>query len=571
MQKVSRRTALIGGAGVLALAPTALAVGLAPRRFAAALVPAAHRPLETRGTTLESAAAPQGNGPYRRLTAGPGYAPVLREDLASRASATPSLIPLAAVVQLTDLHIVDAQSPARFEMFSAANGSAFRPQEALGTHGAARLIARINAIGAAPFTGRALDAVVSTGDNTDNGETLELDWYLAALSGGQVVANSGSRTLWEGAQSSGRPQWYNPESPVADVYKKAGFPELPGFFGRVAAPHTSAGLAVPWYAVFGNHDDSVCGSLSNLHSAWDDVYTGDVKFTRFTTDAANAAVHTLWTTSATTAAARGAVRELGELPALDRQWEVTADERRRPFSKAEYIGTHLAPENTGPGPVGHGFTADDLAAGRTYYTAQLAPGVLGVSLDSTTPAGLAHGSLTDQQFRWLEQTLAAHPDEYIVVFSHHTSTSMDNPLPDPDDPASPCHSGDEVRNVLHRHPQVVAWVNGHVHANRITPQRGSDALHSFWEITTASHIDFPQQARIIELARSGRGLLSIFTTLIESDAPYQAGYSDGSQTALASLYRELSFNDPHRAPGHEGEPTDRNTELLLADPLGSAL
>ncbi|GAA4193300.1 TIGR03767 family metallophosphoesterase [Gryllotalpicola kribbensis] len=566
MQKVSRRTALIGGAGVLALTPGVLALSLSPRTRAQAR-PAAHSPLVTAGTTLETAAAPQGSAGYRRLTSGPGYGPVLREELAVRASATASLTPLAALVQLTDLHIVDAQSPARFEMFAATNGSAFRPQEALGTHGAARLIARINSISAAPFTGRRLDAVVSTGDNTDNGELLELDWYLAVLNGGEIVANSGARTAWESVQSSGKSEWYNPELPVRDVYKGAGFPELPGFFGRVAAPHRSAGLSTPWYAVVGNHDDSVCGSLSNLHAAWNDVYVGDVKFTRFATDAANRAVRTLWSNAGNSPAARSAVRALGELPRLDRRWTVTADERRRPFTKADYVAAHLDPGNAGPGPVGHGFTSEDLAAGRSYYTARLAAGVLAVVLDSTNPAGLSHGSIADGQFRWLEEALATHPDDYIVVFSHHTSTSMDNRLPDPAAPGERRRTGAEVEELLHRHPQVVAWVNGHVHANRITPRRGTDAAHSFWEITTASHIDFPQQARIIELARSGPGILSIFTTLIESDAPYVSAYGDGSQEALASLYRELSFNDPHRAPQHQGRRTDRNAELLLADPF----
>jgi metallophosphoesterase (TIGR03767 family) len=558
--KLSRRTALIGGAGVLAAtlgADSLLSSSRAP----------AHTPISTAGTTLETVAAPQGGGGYRRLTAGAGYETVLRDELATRRSDTASLTPLAAVVQLTDMHIVDAQSPARFEMFAAQNGSSFRPQESLGTHGASRLVARINAIAAAPFTGRALDAVISTGDNTDNGEMLELDWYLTALSGGSIVANSGSRTRWEGVQSSGERSWYNPELAVADRYKKAGFPQLPGFFGRVGAPHTSEGLRVPWYAVLGNHDDSVCGSLSNLRDAWNDVYVGEVKFTKFQSANANAAMHTMWTTSGAKPTARAAARELNPLPSLDAQWLVTADDRRRPFSKSDYIAAHLAPENLGPGPHGHGFSSDDLAAARGYYTAEPAPGVLAVSLDSTNPAGLAQGSLDDQQFRWLEATLAANPDQYTVVFSHHTSTSMENPLPDPDRPEEPRHRGAEVQALLHRHPQVVAWVNGHVHANRITPHRGPDAKHSFWEITTASHIDFPQHARIIELARSGEGILSIFTTLIESDAPYQADYDDGSQSALASLYRELSFNDPHRAPAHEGQASDRNTELLLADPL----
>ncbi|HEY0249327.1 MAG TPA: TIGR03767 family metallophosphoesterase [Gryllotalpicola sp.] len=561
MQKLTRRAVLIGGAGALALAfgtgefVTARAAGTA------------QEPRYVEGTTLAEAAAPQGRGGYRRLGSGPAYTPRLRQELAARASATTALTPLAAFVQLTDLHILDAQSPARFEMFASENGSAFRPHEALGTHGAARLIARVNSLPGGPHTGRAFDAVVSTGDNTDNGETLELDWYLAALSGGRIVADSGAQAHWEGVQNSGRSDWYNPELPGADRFTKAGFPELPRYFDRLTAPHTSEGLHTPWYAVFGNHDDSVTGSLPNLHGAWDEVYTGTVKFTGFRADAANTAMRELWVRAATSPAARAAVREFATLPALADDWSVTADARRRPFTRADYLARHLDPAHTGPGPLGHGFHADDLAAGRTYYSFPLAPGVLGISLDSTNPAGLSHGSLSDRQFRWLEATLAAHPDEYTILFSHHPSGSMDSELPDPDRPEEPRHLGAEVTALLHRHPQLVAWVNGHTHANRIRPRRGPDARHSFWEINTASHVDFPQHARIIELARSGRGTLSLFTTLIESDAPYRAAYDDGAQTALASLYRELAFNDPHRAPGHEGTPTDRNTELLLTDPF----
>ena len=67
----------------------------------------------------------------------------------------------------------------------------------------------------------------------------------------------------------------------------------------------------------------------------------------------------------------------------------------------------------------------------------------------------------------------------------------------------------------------------------------------FWEINTASHVDFPQQSRLIELVDNHDGTLSIFATMID-----HAG--SGSRTAgniadplgLASLARELSANDP---------------------------
>ncbi|MGV7904396.1 TIGR03767 family metallophosphoesterase, partial [Mycobacterium kansasii] len=71
--------------------------------------------------------------------------------------------PLASFVQLTDMHIVDAQSPARFEFVHPFQAPAFRPQETLTTQGAVSLVERINAIAAGPFTGRAFDCVITTG------------------------------------------------------------------------------------------------------------------------------------------------------------------------------------------------------------------------------------------------------------------------------------------------------------------------------------------------------------------------------------------------------------------------
>jgi hypothetical protein len=104
---------------------------------------------------------------------------------------------------------------------------------------------------------------------------------------------------------------------------------------------------------------------------------------------------------------------------------------------------------------------------------------------------------------------------------------------------------------------VLAWINGHSHKNDIT------AHGSFWEISTASHTDFPQLARVIELVDNHDGTLSLFTTLVESGAPHRTDFADLSQTGLASLYRELAFNAPDSRTDLSGAPHDRNTELLL--------
>jgi hypothetical protein len=91
----------------------------------------------------------------------------------------------------------------------------------------------------------------------------------------------------------------------------------------------------------------------------------------------------------------------------------------------------------------------------------------------------------------------------------------------------------------------------------------------FWQIVTASHIDWPQQARLIDLVDNRDGTLSLWGTLLDHAAPPVPGRGD-SPANLASISRELAFNDP--APGEDGRPDarggegDRNVELVVRDP-----
>ena len=257
---VTRRSLLLAGAGGLAL--FALGKGSLAQTTDRALAVTASRAVSTRGTTLEQAASAAGSAGYRRLGAGPGFPLMVRQDLA-RAGSTrdTSRTAVASLVQVTDLHIMDAQSPMRFEYMIDIDPTAFRPHEALGTQAAAQLVKRINQLGSGPFGGRAFDCVVSTGDNTDNHETIELDWFLTIMNGGRITANTGATSEWEGVQSSGQAIYYNPALGVRDQFKDAGYPQIEGYFARVIHPHFSAGLRTPWYSVFGNHDDSINGLM----------------------------------------------------------------------------------------------------------------------------------------------------------------------------------------------------------------------------------------------------------------------------------------------------------------------
>ncbi len=96
------------------------------------------------------------------------------------------------------------------------------------------------------------------------------------------------------------------------------------------------------------------------------------------------------------------------------------------------------------------------------------------------------------------------------------------------------------------------WLNGHIHANRITP-RGS-----FWEVTTSSLVDWPCQARLVEIFKTRGGLLAIACTMLDHDG-----------ASLAGLHRELAGNVPLNGfdSWRPGTPADRDVTLLLRAPF----
>ncbi|MEU9211704.1 TIGR03767 family metallophosphoesterase [Streptomyces sp. NPDC048415] len=515
----------------------------------------------TRGTTLRSVAAPRsGSTGYRRLGDGPGWKRLVRGELAAAKSGRAERrTTLAAFVQLTDLHLIDAQHPLRLEYLRAQNKSAWRPHETLSVAGAVSLVERVNSLRGAPVTGSPLHFVMTTGDNTDNNSKTELEWFLKVMSGGRLSPNSGDPRHYEGVQSSGLKTYWQPDAALRDADKQLGFPRIDGFLEAAIRELRSPGLSLPWYSTVGNHDALPLGCYGSRGDSYlTDFAVGGKKLMSLPSAECTALAKSIKDGSSPKGTE---FRDL--LKAHARQMRsVTPDENRAPFTPAEYIRAHLDPANTGPGPIGHGYSSANLAAGTQYYTFRIAEDVIGVSLDTTDPGGHYEGSIGTAQLRWLEKTLRENKDAYVVVFSHHTSKTMRNRQADPAHPAEKRHGGDEVIALLASFSNVLAWVNGHTHKNEIIPH-AAPGNRSFWEICTASHVDYPQLARVIELVDNKDGTLSLFTTLIESAAPHATDFSDLTQTGLAALYRELSFNAPGARTDLSGSSRDRNTELLL--------
>lgn len=542
----------------------------------------------TAGTTLESTVAVVATevSGYRRLGVGPGWPVVVRTDLAAPAAGREGRRrALAAFGHLTDVHLIDSQSPARVE-FTDRLGllftSAFRAQETLTTQVGSAMVERINGLAGGPHTGRALDCVVSTGDNIDNQQHNELAWFLTLLDGGRLVPDSGAVGTYEGVQDadpgSYDPHYWHPDPPPpgkpVDEYKAlAGFPELPGLLAAAIAAFDTPGLRVPWFSTYGNHDGLLSGNVNGVTLGLrplDPLLTGPVKPLNL------AAVPTPANLSALLADPALLLGALGAQGVPVRV--VTPDPERRAVAPEEWIRAHLdSPTGT------HGYTEDHLATANLDYTFDVSPEVLGISLDTVNHGGYADGSLGASQLAWLEARLAevhgrhlgpggtevttGHADRLVLLFSHHNLGTIANVVPDPADPLDRRLGPAELLAVLRRFPNVVAWVNGHTHMNRVSPVGDPTGYTGgFWEITTAAHVDHPEHARVVEVVDNADGTLSILATILEHAGPATVDHDDRSVLGLASLSRELSANDPQPFDAL-GVATDLNVELVLRAPF----
>jgi hypothetical protein len=118
---------------------------------------------------------------------------------------------------------------------------------------------------------------------------------------------------------------------------------------------------------------------------------------------------------------------------------------------------------------------------------------------------------------------------------------------------------------------VIAHVNGHEHQNYVLPHRCEDdgqGDNPFVEVSTAAHIDFPQQSREIELVDNGDGTTSLVLTVLDHDGPPNpgGGHAGGTPLRLASIGREIAYNDYQGSRGARGDRSDRNVIVRLDKP-----
>jgi metallophosphoesterase (TIGR03767 family) len=503
---------------------------------------------------------------------------MVRGELARRSENPTPRRSLLFLVQLTDLQLADAQSPGRFEFFEYLRGRtgvhayvpAQRPQELLGPWACDVMASTIASLRESPDTGAPLGLALCTGDNLDNAQLNELTWYLALLSGGAVDPASGGPS-YEGVQMGGWPSdlsWH-PDLGIDRYKSRWGFPDYPGLLDEATRSFVAGGVGIPWLSCFGNHDGLAFGEV---------VPTPAYRLHVLGTEKPTAIAHGLEPIGHEDEFFASPERYLTG-PART----VTADPHRRIVSRRDFVEAHL---RAGGRPAGHGFDEHNLAEGTAYGVYDAVENVRMILLDTTNMDGRSDGSLGVRQFRWLEERLgevhapggstgasstSGRENRLVVLASHHGLTSMtnDRELANGPEEDQPRVTAGEVRALLHRHPNVVLWLNGHRHRNEVVLRESPEAPGSgFWEVSTVALADWPAQARLVELVANGDGTLSILCTMVDHLAGPDPRQAEGA-TRLAAIHRELAANVPAAsfAVRLEGGRQDRNVELVLPSPF----
>lgn len=478
---------------------------------------------------------------------------IVRSDLGGHCPTGPGQT-LLSLVHISDTHVIDSASPARSEWVELLAHQPLwqpllhmhRPYEALTHFALAAHIEALHAQPLAPASGRPYDLALFTGDNIDNAQANELEAFLSLVRGGQAslsaiggVHDVAGAEDWLATQAGGLWPYWCPQSDVPCAGKAMGLPVVEDFVARASASVHSPGLGFAWTSVAGNHDVLRQGTaLSN--AALEAIAIGARK---------TLAQPTGFAPTDPLGSFLDAPQAFSQTSAQAGTRAIAPDPGRRSISAQEFIDAHAH-------------------AGALGY-AQLAPGqrdtfvdtehVRVILLDTNHPWGDYQGSVGKQQLAWLDDCLAEvgrTPGRWAIIASHHGCASLVNQRGH--DPER-VHA-QALTDVLHRHACVLAWLVGHRHIHRIDahpprPQGRIGGGRGFWEIATASLIDWPSQTRAIELLRHSDGSLELVCT------PLDHRSAAGSLAALHhSLARRFAGA---QALTMQGRPQDGRVRLVF--------
>ncbi len=424
------------------------------------------------------------------------------------------------MAQLSDIHILDEESPARTINIDQITSPSWRKQEAHNCQVLDAMVRKLHQFNAL----RRLDCALITGDCIDNNQRNELEWFLGIMEGGVVVPNSGDL---EDPRKG-------PDNDPHDAFEAYGMG------------------GIPWYMVAGNHDVLIQGNLS--HGVFTDysIITGDPtrdKIRSIAMGRVNPPACNEIPPDESPLPDRCIPTDPGDLDSGD----LVPDSERRHLSKEEWFEMVLA---AGGLPAGHGFHNYAASSGDGDYVAEPTPGIpiRLVMLDTNSKLGAQgnYGRINDFLQPVLEQALA--DNMAVIVVSHHYTDAIPS-------------QGKQIRSTLTQFPNVLLHLVGHGHRNRVTAIPGHSPEFGYWEVQTCGLVSWPQQGRLIEVVDNRDGSLDLWLTLFDFDVDHQPTGKIVAASRFLAMY-EIHNGEEGGGAEAEGKVHDRNVILPVAIPEG---
>lgn len=476
---------------------------------------------------------------------------------------------LARIVHITDFQLADVKSPTRLEFMDRQRSDvrlrdfipSYRPQEPFIYYMVLALVRTINNLDPSERFSSRVSVVVTSGDLIDNAQQNEMSWVLKILGGGQVELPSGQQEFeFVSSLSFGDDYYWKPQG-SGDFYQvQYGYPRVDGLLEVSILPFLSEGLGCKWLGCNGNHEmltqgiGRVDGRMSEIstseHKSIDLPYElGLDPYSSFVDNPS--------------AFFENAVHK-----------SVATDEGRAHQDRRGVVQAYL----DAPGePTGHGFSTWNLETNTAYYSYDLNPDVRIITLDTAIAGKGAQGAVDRAQFEWLSEKLeevstrkyldgrwqqSSHErDAYVIITSHHPVSQMAESIDD-EQMVNP----EELVALFHRFPNVILWLAGHTHVNKITPfysPHGSE--YGFWHVTTSSIMDWPCQFRDIEIFECEDGDLEITLEMCNVGVPTSPHRAKDNASWVASWHRLVAYNTSlNRLAYLEGHRHDRNVVLRLS-------
>lgn len=356
---------------------------------------------------------------------------------------------LVRFVHLADTQLADDESPVRLANFDSPQGAtsgAYRPQEG---HECRILNAAVRTINFV-HESTPVDFVLLGGDNADNAQTNEVDWFRAILGGAAAVSCD------SGADNDPTP---GPDNDPKD-------------------PFVAEGLAMPWRWVTGNHDVLNQGNFPVAAKMTDAVGTLAANGTRD------------WSQP-------GGPVSTGDFP---------ADAQRKPLTRDELV-SRVAGDGDG-----HGLDAATAVPGKAYYTFDVEGTPLRfIVLDTAAETGASDGVVHQADVdAFVKPALdeAAQAGKLVVLTSHHASNLLTDGSGAFGEKQPDAVMPDAWRALVGGYDNVLMHLAGHTHVHRVTvaaPATGTP----YFELETSALADWPHQMRFIEIWDEDDGWISI--------------------------------------------------------------